>query len=76
MRSTRQRRRLRLRHPSSSRSISCIAGLLVIPAIIVSREVTRASTRGTALQLSRAQYPEIYATMTGRARTLGFVAHP
>src|SRR5438445_2486487 len=29
-----------------------------------------ASTRGTALQLSRAQYPEIYETMTGYAQTL------
>jgi Zn-dependent protease with chaperone function len=48
-----------------------IAGLLVIPGIVVGREVSRAATRGTALQLSRAQYPELYATMTGYAQTLG-----
>ena len=53
-----------------------IAGLLVIPAIVVGREVTRASTRGTALQLSRAQYPELHATMTGYAQTLGLRRTP
>lgn len=53
-----------------------IAGLLVIPGIVIGREITRASTRGTALQLSRAQYPELYATMTGFAHTLGLRRTP
>lgn len=47
-----------------------VAGLLVIPGIIIWREVNRASTRGTALQLSRSQYPDLYATMTAYAQTL------
>lgn len=115
MRSTRQRRGLRLRHPlevplyvvlvilnllviaaalrllvwvnwlpvqlqnpfwSYAVRGAIIAGLLVIPAIVVGREVTRASTRGTALQLSRTQYPELHATMTGYARTLGLRRTP
>ena len=47
-----------------------VAGLLVIPGLIIAREINRASTRGTALQLSRSQYPEIYSTMTSFARSL------
>jgi Zn-dependent protease with chaperone function len=53
-----------------------IAGLLVIPGIVIGREITRASTRGTALQLSRAQFPELYATMTAFAHALGLRRTP
>lgn len=47
-----------------------IAGLLVIPGIIIGREITRASTRGTSLQLSRSQYPDLYATMAGYTKAM------
>lgn len=47
-----------------------VAGLLAIPGLIIAREINRASTRGTALELSRGQYRDIYATMSTFAQTL------
>lgn len=64
---------VQLRNPAATGAVraAILAGLLVIPGIIIGRELHRAATRGTALQLSRAQYPELYATMTAFAKTLG-----
>jgi hypothetical protein len=48
-----------------------LAGLLLlIPGLVLWRELTRASTRGSTVQLSRAQFPEIYATMERFAQEL------
>ena len=35
--------------------------ILVAPALLVVRQVQRASIRGTAVQLSRTQFPDLYA---------------
>ena len=48
-----------------------IALLLFIPALIVIRETRRAGIRGTAVQLSERQYPELYETVESFARTIG-----
>jgi Zn-dependent protease with chaperone function len=50
--------------------------LLFVPALIVVREVQRASTRGTAVQLSERQYPELYRTAEDFAHTLGLRRRP
>jgi Zn-dependent protease with chaperone function len=36
--------------------------LLLVPALIVVRETQRASVRGTAVELSRSQFPDLYRT--------------
>ena len=48
-----------------------IALLLLLPALIVVRETQRAGIRGTAVQLSERQYPELYETVEGFARAIG-----
>jgi Zn-dependent protease with chaperone function len=48
-----------------------ISLLLFIPALMVVRETQRASTRGTAVQLSERQYPELYQTAEDFTHTLG-----
>lgn len=53
-----------------------IALLLFIPGLIVVRETQRASTRGTAVQLSEHQYPELYRTAEMFASTLGLRRRP
>jgi len=45
--------------------------ILVAPALVVVRQVQRASVRGTAVQLSRTQFPDLYASVDGFAETLG-----
>ena len=50
--------------------------LLFIPALIVVRETQRAATRGTAVQLSPRQYPELYRTADDFAHTLGLRRRP
>jgi Zn-dependent protease with chaperone function len=47
-----------------------VALLLLIPGLILIRETQRAAIRGTAVQLSRVQFPDIYATMSNYARIL------
>ncbi len=37
--------------------------ILVAPALVIVRQVQRASIRGTAVQLSRTQFPDLYASM-------------
>jgi Zn-dependent protease with chaperone function len=54
-----------------------LAGLLLlIPGLVLWRELTRASTRGSTVQLSRAQFPEIYATMERFAQELQLRREP
>ena len=48
-----------------------IALLLLIPGLIVVRETQRAGIRGTAVQLSPHQYPELYRTAQDFAEQLG-----
>jgi hypothetical protein len=51
-----------------------IALLLLVPGLIVVREVQRASTRGTAVQLSPRQYPDLYRTAEEFAPPAGTAA--
>src|SRR5271169_2187362 len=44
--------------------------LLVAPALMIVRQVQRASARGTAVQLSRTQFPDLYASVDDFAATL------
>src|SRR4051794_22373190 len=53
-----------------------IALLLLIPGLIVVRETQRASIRGTAVELSPHQYPELYRTADAFAHRLGLRRRP
>ena len=50
--------------------------ILVAPAIMIVRQVQRASIRGTAVQLSRTQFPDLYASTDDFAGTLGVKPTP
>jgi Zn-dependent protease with chaperone function len=50
--------------------------ILVAPAIIIVRQVQRASIRGTAVQLSRTQFPDLYASADEFAGALGVKPTP
>lgn len=50
--------------------------LVVAPALVVVRQVQRASIRGTAVQLSRTQFPDLYASVDGFAATLHVTPTP
>jgi Zn-dependent protease with chaperone function len=50
--------------------------LLLVPALIVVRETQRAAVRGTAVELSPRQYPELYQTADAFARRLGLRRRP
>jgi hypothetical protein len=51
--------------------------ILVAPAIMIVRQVQRASIRGTAVRLSRTQFPDLYASIDDFAGTSGGDAvHP
>ena len=50
--------------------------MLVAPALLVVRQVQRASIRGTAVQLSRTQFPDLYASVDDFAATLGVKPTP
>ena len=45
--------------------------ILVAPALVIVRQVQRASVRGTAVQLSRTQFPDLYASVDEFAEGLG-----
>ena len=45
--------------------------LLVAPILVVVRQLQRAAIRGTAVQLSRSQFPDLYASVAEHARALG-----
>jgi hypothetical protein len=62
--------------------VHVVAGaiVLVAPALMVVRQVQRASIRGTAVQLSRTQFADLYASVDdfaspGRGAHPGFVSH-
>jgi Zn-dependent protease with chaperone function len=61
-----------LRDSNWEPTIRAVAGaiLLVAPALLLVRQVQRASIRGTAVQLSRTQFPDLYASMDDFAATL------
>ncbi|MFD0689084.1 M48 family metallopeptidase [Actinomadura fibrosa] len=50
--------------------------LLLVPALVVVREVQRAKVRGTAVQLSRRQFPDLYETADEFAARLGLRRRP
>src|SRR6516225_9561572 len=50
--------------------------ILVAPVIIIVRQVQRASIRGTALRLSRTQFPVLYASIDSFSGTLGVKPTP
>jgi Zn-dependent protease with chaperone function len=50
--------------------------ILVAPALVIVRQVQRASIRGTAVQLSRTQFPDLYASMDHFAASLGVKPTP
>src|SRR6516162_3523158 len=50
--------------------------IFVAPALMIIRQVQRASIRGTAVQLSRTQFPDLYASMDDFARALGLKRTP
>jgi Zn-dependent protease with chaperone function len=53
-----------------------IALLLLLPGLVIVRETQRASVRGTAVQLSSTQYPQLYQTADRFARALGLRRRP
>ena len=61
-----------LRGTNWEATICVVAGaiVLVAPAILLVRQVQRASIRGTAVQLSRTQFPDLYASTDDLATTL------
>src|SRR6516164_9551893 len=62
-----------LRGTNWEATIKAVAGaiILVAPAIMIVRQVQRASIRGTAVRLSRTQFPDLYASVDEFAATLG-----
>src|SRR6516165_5989134 len=59
-------------------TIRAVAGaiILVAPALILVRQIQRASIRGTAVRLSRTQFPDLYASIDDFAGTLGVKPTP
>jgi Zn-dependent protease with chaperone function len=67
-----------LRGTNWEATIRAVAGaiILVAPALLIVRQVQRASIRGTAVQLSRTQFPDLYASVDDFAATLGVKPTP
>ena len=59
-------------------TVHAVAGaiILVAPALVIVRQLQRASIRGTAVQLSRTQFPDLYASVDSFASTLGVKPTP
>src|SRR5918998_6049095 len=53
-----------------------VALLLLVPGLVVYRQLTRAGIRGSAVRLSRLQFPEIYDVKEDFARKLGLRRDP
>src|ERR671914_296527 len=53
-----------------------VALLLLVPGLVVYRQLTRAGTRGSAVRLSLRQFPDIYAVKEDFARRLGLQRDP
>ena len=56
--------------------VAFVALLLLVPGLVVYRQLTRAGTRGSAVRLSRRQFPDIYAVKDDFARRLGLKRDP
>jgi len=58
--------------------VHVVAGaiILVAPGLLIVRQVQRASIRGTAVQLSRTQFPDLYASSDDFATALGVKPAP
>ena len=56
--------------------VAFVALLLLVPGLVVYRQLTRAGIRGSAVRLSRRQFPDIYAVKDNFARRLGLKRDP
>ncbi len=56
--------------------VAFVALLLLVPGLVVYRQLTRAGTRGSAVRLSRRQFPDIYSLKEDFARRLGLSRDP
>ncbi len=56
--------------------VAFAALLLLVPGMVVYRQLTRAGIRGSAVKLSRRQFPDIYAVKEDFARRLGLKRDP
>ena len=56
--------------------VALVALLLLVPALVVIRQLNRAGIRGSAVKLSRRQFPDIYAVKEDFARRLGLKRDP
>jgi Zn-dependent protease with chaperone function len=56
--------------------VAFVALLLLVPGLVVYRQITRAGTRGSAVRLSPRQFPDIYAVKEDFARKLGLQREP
>src|ERR671911_2237794 len=56
--------------------VAFVALLLLVPGLVVYRQLTRAGTRGSAVRLSRRQFPDIHALQEDFARRLGLKRDP
>jgi Zn-dependent protease with chaperone function len=56
--------------------VAFVALLLLVPGLVVYRQLTRAGIRGSAVRLSRRQFPAIYAVKEDFARRLGLKREP
>ena len=56
--------------------VAFVALLLLVPGLVVYRQLTRAGIRGSAVKLSRWQFPAIYAVKEDFARRLGLKREP
>jgi Zn-dependent protease with chaperone function len=56
--------------------VAFLALLLLVPGLVVYRQLTRAGTRGSAVRLSRRQFPDIYAVKEDFAHRLDLPKEP
>ena len=56
--------------------VAFVALLLLVPGLVVYRQLTRAGTRGSAVRLSPRQFPDIYAVKDDFARRLNLRREP
>jgi Zn-dependent protease with chaperone function len=56
--------------------VAFVALLLLVPGLVVYRQLTRAGIRGSAVRLSRQQFPDIYAVKEDFVRKLGLKRDP
>jgi Zn-dependent protease with chaperone function len=56
--------------------VAFVALLLLVPGLVLYRQITRAGTRGSAVRLSPRQFPDIYAVKEDFARRLNLRRDP